>query len=1091
MAEAGDIRQGYGSAPSRWILLASTVLAGIVIVPQIALAQQKASRVSAQSGSVEFSIPAQPLSSALDAFVRATGWQIGYSANALTGKNAPAVSGRMAPSLALQRLISQSGLFLRMTGSTTASLIDPQSGGASFDGATGGDGSTPLEAITVEGGRVVRDADAPYVTSDSSAYITGTQLERYKGTSPADILKNAPGVYSGQSRASGGIDANIRGLQGQGRVPVTVDGAQNSTAMYRGYQGIANSTFIDPDFIGGIAVEKGPSASASGAGAIGGMVSMRTLNVDDIIPEGESFGARMKVEGSGNTTSPWTELSKRHLAKSGERETADYLWALPDGKVERPGMFDINSGSASLVLAGRSENFDILGGFSRRVSGNYHAGKNGGAAPSAVECDASAGRDCELDWYRKGLTIYLPGEEVLNTSQDIYSGLLKGTLRLGDDHTLELGYSLYDSMFGEQYATELASDSDSTYQRNPSHIRVDTYTGRYNWNPESDLIDLKWNVWGSWLDEKTQVLDGVITKESHMRGTDFSNTSRFHTPAGDISLQYGLSYLYEETRPLDIGTNVAPRDGERWEASTFVNAGWQALDWLKLDGGLRYHRFESRNNAAGNTDPVQNDDALDYSSTLTVTPAEGWNIYGSYKNAARLPSLFESTGGFATVVDPNLGPETSKTWEVGTNVSRDGIFADDDSLRFKASYFDSTIDDYINRTRVSSTVMRIRNIEQAKFSGVDLSARYERGGFSAELGGSYYTNVEYCVTVATCANSSLASDYATNYVPPEYQVNLTLTQTMLDERLALSGRISHIGPRAADAQAPGAGGASLIAQIPWKPYTLVDVWASYKLTDYAKLSLSVENLMDVYYVEPLSLTRVPSPGRTLKISLTTDLSASSLNGLSGADEADVYDWTGFHAGLHVAGGTTSFQMADFTQNGGPPQNYSFGDAASPSAGIQLGYDYQFANNVVLGVGGEFSRVKGHMDMEITGIQGAKIDTNWLAGVHGRVGYAIGDLLIYGKAGYAVADMDGRFERARRISGELVWAGVSDRSRFSGWTAGGGVEYALSENISVKGEYNFANLREGSFETPELNGVAYRWDSKPRMDQIKLGVNYRF
>ena len=121
-----------------------------------------------------------------------------------------------------------------------------------------------LEAITVDGARTGNGADDPYVASDSSAYITGDQIERYRGASPADILKGAPGVYSGQSRASGGIDANIRGLQGQGRVPVTVDGAQNSTAMYRGYQGIANSTFIDPDFIGGVAVEKGPSTSATG-----------------------------------------------------------------------------------------------------------------------------------------------------------------------------------------------------------------------------------------------------------------------------------------------------------------------------------------------------------------------------------------------------------------------------------------------------------------------------------------------------------------------------------------------------------------------------------------------------------------------------------------------------------------------------------------------------------------------------------------------------------------------------------------------------------------------------------------------------------
>jgi opacity protein-like surface antigen len=54
-----------------------------------------------------------------------------------------------------------------------------------------------------------------------------------------------------------------------------------------------------------------------------------------------------------------------------------------------------------------------------------------------------------------------------------------------------------------------------------------------------------------------------------------------------------------------------------------------------------------------------------------------------------------------------------------------------------------------------------------------------------------------------------------------------------------------------------------------------------------------------------------------------------------------------------------------------------------------------------------------------------------------------------------------------------------------------VEYALSKNITVKGEYSFANLSKGSFNPPELNGVSYNWKIKPRIDQLRLGVNYRF
>ncbi|MGU3575355.1 TonB-dependent receptor domain-containing protein [Brucellaceae bacterium C25G] len=1059
------------------ILLASTVLTGTLsLTAYPALAQSS-------SNSVNFAIASQPLASAVDAFSAATGWQVGYPPASGKSVRIQAVTGAMTPAEALQRMVAGTGLNIRITGPSSAALIPASNNtDAALD-----DGSVLLDVITVHGA----NADLPYSSSDSSAYITGEQIERYKGTSPADILKGAPGVYSGQSRASGGIDANIRGLQGQGRVPVTVDGAQNSTSMYRGYQGIANSTFIDPDFIGGIAIEKGPSNSAAGAGAIGGMVSMRTLNADDIIPEGESFGARMKFEGSSNSSSPWSSLSKRHLALPGERETADYIWKRPESKVNRPSLFDLSAGSASIVLAGRGENFDILGGFSRRVSGNYHAGKNGSNAPQPADCDDATGRECAVDWYKKGLSIYLPGEEVLNTSQNIYSGLLKGTFRFADDHSLELGYSLYDSRFGEQYALDLASDRDSTYQRNPSHIRVNNYTSRYRWNPDNDLIDLKWNAWGSWLDEQTHTNEGSISKKSQMRGTDISNTSRFVTSVGDISLQYGLSYLYEETKPIDVGFNVAPRDGERWEASAFTNSGWQALDWLKLDTGLRYHWFNSRNNAPNNDDPKQKDGALDYSGTVTVTPLDGWNVYGSYKHASRLPSLFESTGGFATLVDPDLKPETAKSWEIGTNLTKDGVLFDDDSLRFKVSYFDSKIHNYINRMYQNRRNMLIRNIDLAKFAGFDLSARYERDGFSAEVGGSYYTNVQYCETSATCINSSLASDYATNYIPPKYQLNLTLTQKMLDERLELSGRLSHIGKRAADAQPPASGGASLIAQIPWKPYTLLDIYASYKLSEYAKLSLAVENLTDVYYVEPLSLTRIPSPGRTFRIGLTTDFSASSLASISGNDKIPARNWSGFYMGLHAAAGSASYEMANYSINGEPPQNYNFGDTASPSFGGQLGYDYQFGNNIVVGISGEFSRLKSQKDMEITGRQRAEIDANWVAGIYGRVGYAIHDILVYAKAGYSVADMDAKYESARRVNGEFVWSGASDSARLSGWTASGGIEYALTKKISISGEYSFTNLSHGGFNMPEISGTTYSWDSKPRLDQVKFGLNYRF
>ncbi|WP_289282587.1 secretin and TonB N-terminal domain-containing protein, partial [Methylophaga sp. UBA5088] len=48
----------------------------------------------------------------------------------------------------------------------------------------------------------------------SSTYVGKQELERFKGSSPADMLSGMLNVYSADARNSGGIDPNIRGIQG-------------------------------------------------------------------------------------------------------------------------------------------------------------------------------------------------------------------------------------------------------------------------------------------------------------------------------------------------------------------------------------------------------------------------------------------------------------------------------------------------------------------------------------------------------------------------------------------------------------------------------------------------------------------------------------------------------------------------------------------------------------------------------------------------------------------------------------------------------------------------------------------------------------
>ena len=142
-------------------------------------------------------------------------------------------------------------------------------------------------------------------------------------------------------------------------------------------------------------------------------------------------------------------------------------------------------------------------------------------------------------------------------------------------------------------------------------------------------------------------------------------------------------------------------------------------------------------------------------------------------------------------------------------------------------------------------------------------------GFKAELGANYYTDIQFCRTAETCASRSLYADYGSNHVPPEYTVSLTLSQKMLQDRLTIGGRILHVGPRAVDEEPIIYYSTSpFIDVIEWRPYTLVDLFADYKISEYVTANITVQNLTDRYYVDPLSLSLQPSPGRTIRYGLT-------------------------------------------------------------------------------------------------------------------------------------------------------------------------------------------------------------------------------
>jgi outer membrane immunogenic protein len=183
----------------------------------------------------------------------------------------------------------------------------------------------------------------------------------------------------------------------------------------------------------------------------------------------------------------------------------------------------------------------------------------------------------------------------------------------------------------------------------------------------------------------------------------------------------------------------------------------------------------------------------------------------------------------------------------------------------------------------------------------------------------------------------------------------------------------------------------------------------------------------------------------------------------------IYNWTGFYIGGHVGGafaGSNSLQ----------------GDSRF-LGGIQGGADYQFSNNVVLGVEAEYSWT-GSNGGGVTFPGGFNVtsNNNGLGSVTGRLGYSFGPTLLYAKGGYAFKDSDNV-----SVNGSPIGFTTSGNHN-DGYTVGAGLEYMFAPSWSAKIEYQYYNFGSTTFQSPvALTGVRFNDDEHT----VKAGINYRF
>lgn len=535
-----------------------------------------------------------------------------------------------------------------------------------------------LPPLTVTGTKNPTPADEVPATID---VIDQEDLERSQPSTLGDILNDLPGVEVEGGPKGSQSQPNIRGFGGTGwgsnRVVTTIDGARQNVGAAHG-----GSMFVDPDVLKQVEVLKGTGSTLYGSGAIGGVIALTTKDAEDFIDDGDTFGFRQKF-GVHSVNDEWL--------------------------------------TSTTVAVQPFEEIDFLGNFTYRNGDDYKDGD---------------------------------GETLQDTNTDIKSGLIKLGIDPAEGHRLELSGLIFSDD-----EDVLATDVDSSPLPNVAYdadheIRKSTATAHYTFDsPDTDLVNLQATLYRDDTDitDNGEDYDRVTKADLTTTGIDIFNTAEFDTDWARHALTFGVEY-YNDSGEGRVNGEKQPQNPDATQdvVGLYAQYSIKLFDQLTLVPGVRWDYYQ--------TDPEsdefddRSDDRVSPKVGINWAPLEWASVYGSYSEGYRAPSIremyisgthFGIGGPFANVFVPNpdLKPESTKTWEGGLRLSFDDVAMPGDAIRFNAAYFHTdaknfidgeVVMDFVPPTQFTTTPV---NVPRAEIEGQEVSLSYDSA--YAFFAGSY------------------------------------------------------------------------------------------------------------------------------------------------------------------------------------------------------------------------------------------------------------------------------------------------------------------------------------------------------------------
>jgi outer membrane immunogenic protein len=220
-------------------------------------------------------------------------------------------------------------------------------------------------------------------------------------------------------------------------------------------------------------------------------------------------------------------------------------------------------------------------------------------------------------------------------------------------------------------------------------------------------------------------------------------------------------------------------------------------------------------------------------------------------------------------------------------------------------------------------------------------------------------------------------------------------------------------------------------------------------------------------------TALAAFGLSASGALAADLYVPPATAPVAAPHVSAHDWTGLYVGAFAGYGWSTHVYS------APGLGSLSADGNGFEGGVRAGYDYDLGG-AVLGLYGDVAA--SGLGTSVTVGPGTLTSTvDRIGTVQAKLGAPISDnLLIYAHGGYAYGHASQNVSAGGGVLASL------DQSH-NGWTIGAGLEVALTDNVSLTGEYSYYDFGSATI----ASGGGFTLDEHITANALTAGLQYRF